>query len=206
VVPLRPLKLSVKIPPPGEGERGGGRRSGGEEEKKRSTTPLAVSFLFGHRRHPLPGQEQMYRQQQQQQEEQGGGVVKVPTPGSGSSKGGSGRNSRNVTLERGSRNLDGGRGMEGGRDEEGAGIDDSKTGEWDEGGWDGGRDGGGRWGDDCDDLESEMGASISSSCAWVRSGELSSGEDEGEGGEGEGREMMLASSFCDVRLNEVVGG
>ena len=106
VVPLLPLKLSVEIPPSGEGERGGGRRNGGEE-KKRSTTPLAVSFLFGHRRHPLPGQEQMC-QQQQQEEEQGGGGVKVPTPSSGgSSKGGSRRNSRNVTLKRSSRNLDG---------------------------------------------------------------------------------------------------
>jgi len=100
--------------------------------------------------------------------------------------------------------------MEGGRDGGGGGLDESKTGEWDERGWergrDGGRDGGGGWEDDGDDLESEMGASISSSCAWVRSGELSSGEEEGGEGEGEEREMMLAASFRDVRLNEVSGG
>ena len=99
-----------------------------------------------------------------------------------------------------------GGGIEGGRDGGGGGLDESKTGEWNEGGREGGRDGGVGWGDDGDDLESEMGASISSSCAWVRSGELSSGEEEGGKGEGEGREMMLASSFYDVRLNEVVGG
>ena len=98
--------------------------------------------------------------------------------------------------------MEGGRGGGGG----GGGLDESKTGEWEEGGWEGGRDGG--WGgeDDGDDLESEMGASISSSCAWVRSGELSPGEEEGGEGEGEEREMMLAASFRDVRLNEVIGG
>ena len=151
-------------------------KEGGDEGEKKSTTPLAVSFLFGHRRHPLPGQ----------QEGGGGGGgrgLKVPTPSSGgSSRGGSRRNSRNLTLKRNSRSLEenGGGGVE--EDEE------TKAGEGDDLSY--------SHYEDAEGYESEMEASTATSCAWVRSGELSSGSDLDE-------EDLAA--FRDVRLNEVPG-
>lgn len=162
VLSLRPQPaLSVRTPQGGEGGR--------------STTPVAVSWLFGHRRHPMPGTEHVPTSPQE------GNLDRLSPLTAASYDKESGRNSKSLSFTRQSRGSEGGWAVNG---------EETKTGEWDL------APGPGK-GEEEDEVASEIGLSTTTSLAWVRSGELTP-EEDGEDDVGVGK----GSAFCEVGLNE----